>query len=177
MAWYHDISRQNSKIREIIPFAHRAKKMCVNTKGRRCLGRWLLIRKEGCFTYSLSISQKEKLITRKVAKSMLFWILDCPKGLFSFDHPFWLLTVCEAPERIAGLLLVIHSWPKIWCACALVACSLALLRLIWLTHEALCIAHLLTKTKEVWQSKLIETQYSASHFSTTVPCQRRTVQI
>lgn len=92
MAWCHDISRQNSRIREMIPCAHRARKMCVNTKAS--FGRWLLIWKEGCFTSLLSVSQKENLITRKGCKINVILNITLSQNTFSplliTSSGFWL---------------------------------------------------------------------------------------
>lgn len=105
------------------------------------------------------------IITYPKALSLLFW------SSFLF-----FLSGCEMSERIARLLLGIHSWPKVCCANTLVAFSLVLLRLIWLTPVGFCIACFLTRPEEVCWSKLIEAEYSASHFGTITPPLRHTVQ-
>lgn len=146
MAWCHDISGQNSSVREMIPCAHWSR--CMLTQKTLEDG-FSYAKKDVSHSCSLPL-KKKTLKSGKVAKAMLVWIFHCRKGRsLLFWSPFWLTSGYETSERIAGLLLVIHSWPKVWCAYALVTFSLVLLKLIWLTHEALCIVHLLTKTKEV----------------------------
>lgn len=92
---------------------------------------------------------KGSLLTQRGCKVSVILNIKRPKGLSSLFLPlFWLLMDYETSERTTGLLLVIRSWPKVWCADAFVTFLLVLLGLIWLTHEALCIAHSLTKTEK-----------------------------
>lgn len=163
----------------MIPCAHRARKMCVNTRKRHHPGRWLLIRKEGCFTFLLGTSQKENLTNRKGYKSNIILNLR-PSQMPLFPlliTPFWLLASYNTSKRTAGLLLVICSWPKVLCVHALVAFSLVLLRLIWLTHEVLCILHFLTEQTN-WNTVLcISLQHHRSvpepHSSKLIECRVR----
>lgn len=95
MAWCHDISRQNSRIREMIACAHRARKMCVNMRERHRLERRLLICKEGCFTFLRSVSQKVNLTTRKGCK------IDAILNIRLSQRPFFPLLITPSDFWLA----------------------------------------------------------------------------
>lgn len=148
MAWCHDISRQSGRIREMIPDCTLSKEDVLAWE-KHLLRRWLLMHKKRMFQVLAQCLSKESLLTQRGCKISVILNIKRPKGLSSLFLPlFWLLMDYETSERTTGLLLVIRSWSKVWCADVFVTFLLVLLGLIWLTHEALCIAHSLTKTEK-----------------------------
>lgn len=60
---WHKEAEQQDQVND-----HRVKKICIDVGERHRLGRWLVICKEGCFTFLLSVSQEENIVIKNGCK-------------------------------------------------------------------------------------------------------------